>query len=78
MQFILLADQCYKRHGYALNRVDNEFLLIAWRCSASVSRREYHIGEKTDADVDSLREDSFIFIYRCKERSQRQDLKKNT
>lgn len=63
MPFTLLVDQCYKKHGYARNGVDNEFLIV-WRCSASVSRREYHIGEKTDADVYSLREDSFIFIDR--------------
>lgn len=77
MPFILLADQCYKRPGYAHNRVDNEFLLIVWRGSASVSRREYHTGDKIDADVYSLREHSFIFIYQCNERSQRQDFKKN-
>lgn len=78
MSFILLADQLYKRHGYARNRVDNEFLLIVWRCSASVSRREYHTGDKTDTDAYSLREHIFTFIYRYNERSQRQDLKKKT
>lgn len=78
MSFLLLADQCYKRHSYAHNRVDNEFLLIVWRCSASASRTEYHNGEKTDAYVYSLREYSFMFIYGCNERSQRQDLKKKT
>lgn len=62
MPFILLADQCYKRHGYARNRVDNEFPLIVWRCSASVSRRKYHIGDKTDADVYLQRTQFYIYI----------------
>lgn len=63
MPFVLLPTTEENRHGYAHNRGDNKFLLIVWRLFATASRREYHIGDKTDTAVYSLNKHLFLYVY---------------